>query len=141
MYGCTSPEAQVEHAELEALVVLAVASLALMCRWVFLMVPEDDASYAATALAFGISRDTVKEQLMAAQRHLPAARVDAGVIAPPVPLACPPRVTETPNDVTAQPVDAAANRQDSAACRHYLSQTMYQLLTRRFELWERWNLP
>ena len=115
MYGWMSREAQVEHAELEALVALAVASLPLMCRWVFLIVRDDDASYAAIALTLGVTRHTVKEHLPAAQRHLPAARVDAGVIAPPVPLACPPRVTETPNDMTAQPVDPVANRQDSAA--------------------------
>ena len=109
------PEAQVEHAELEACIEVAVASLPPMCRRVFQMVREDDASYAAIALTLGITRHTVNEHLTTARRRLRATLVDDGMIAPPLPRACPPRVPQAANDVTAQRVDAAANRQDSAA--------------------------
>ena len=115
MHAWMSREAQVEHAELEARIEVAVASLPPMCRRVFQMLREDDASYADVALTLGITRHTVNEHLSTAQRRLRAALVDAGVIAPPVPPARPPRVAETPNDVTAQRVDAAADRQESAA--------------------------
>ena len=115
VYGCTSPETQVEYSELVALIELTVASLPPVCRRVFQMVREDDASYAAIALTLGISRHTVKEHLTAAQRRLRAVLVDALVIAPPVPRACPHRVTTEANEVPAQRPDPAANRQDSAA--------------------------
>ena len=115
MHSWMSPEAQVEHDELVALVKLTVASLPPMCRRLFPMVREDDASYADVALTLGITRRTVNELLVTARRRLRAALVDAVMIAQSVPLARPPRVTETPNDVTAQRVDVAAHRQDSAA--------------------------
>ena len=115
VHACTSPETQVEYAELVALIELTVASLPPVCRRVFQMVREDDATYAATALTLGISRDTVKEHLTAAQRRLRAALVDAGVLAPPVLRAGPPRVTCEGNDVPAQRPDPAADRQDAAA--------------------------
>ena len=154
MHAWMFPEAQVEHDELVALVKLTVASLPPMCRRLFPMLREDDASYADVALTLGITRHTVNEHLSTAQRRLRAALVDHGMIAPPVPPARPPRVTETPNDVTAQRVDVAAHRQDSAACRHHLPYTARHLryttnhlrytanhlLTRRRDLLERWNL-
>lgn len=110
-----SPAAMVEHAELEAFIAQAVASLPPVCRRVFQMVREDDASYADVARTLGITRHTVNEHLTTAQRRLRAALVDAGMMVPPGQRACPPRVTEAASGVAAQRADATVDRQDSAA--------------------------
>ena len=115
LHGWMSPGTQVEHDELTARVDLAVARLPLMCRQVFQMVREDDASYAATSLTLGITRHTVKEHLTAAHRRLRAALVNARVFAPRVPRAGPPRVMDKVNDLPAQLLDPATDRQDSSA--------------------------
>ena len=110
-----SPEATVECAELEAFVALAVASLPPMCRRVYQMVRDDNATYAAIALTLGISRHTVSEHLTTAQRRLRAALVNAEMIAPPVPRTRLTRLTAEANEVLAQRPDLAAVSQDSAA--------------------------
>ena len=110
-----SPGAMVECAELEAFVALAVASLPPMCRRVYQMVRDDNASYAAVALTLGISRHTVSEHLKTAQRRLRAALVEAGMIAPPAPRVSPHHVTEAASDVGALLEVFTADAQDSAA--------------------------
>ena len=94
--------AMVEYAELEALAALAVAALPLMCRRVFLVVGDDDTSYAAIALTLSITRDTPSEHLETGQPRLRAALVDAVMIASHMPRTCPPRVTCDANEAPAQ---------------------------------------
>ena len=110
-----SPEAQVECAEIEAFVALTVAALPPMCRRVYQMVREHNASYATIALTLGISRHTVSEHLTTAQRRLRAALVDAEMLAPPLPRTRATRLTAKANEVLAQRLDSAAVSQESAA--------------------------
>ena len=110
-----SPEAMVEHAEAEALLAHAVAALPPTCRRVFQMVREDDASYAEVARTLGITRHTVKEHLMTAQRRLVAALTDAGMISPAEPHAPSSRVISNAEDVTGPQDQPAEGRHSSAA--------------------------
>ena len=65
-----SPEAALEAEEAETFLQRAIATLPPVCRRVYLMVREDGYSYQSVATALGISRNTVREHLVAAQKRL-----------------------------------------------------------------------
>lgn len=102
------PELQMEEGELTALVTRTLDALTPMCRTVYLMVRDDDESYLSAASTLGITRSSVCNHVVVAQRRLRVAlagwledrfaRVSAGRA----------QLAETDAKVTVQPVNAAA---------------------------------
>ena len=87
-----APELGVDVAELETFLDRTIASLPPVCRRVYVMVREDNMTYKRVARTLGISRNTVREYVVTAQRRLRAALLELGIAS----LACRAEQSETP---------------------------------------------
>ena len=103
-----SPELGVEEAEFETFLDRTIASLPPICRRVYVMIREDDASYETVGRTLGISRHTVHAHLKAAQRRFRAALLEQDLTS----SACRPERSEEPAlrraPETLEPIDSAA---------------------------------
>ena len=81
-----------EEAAFETFLDRTIAALPPVCRRVYVMIREDDASYEAVGRTLGISRHTVHAHLKAAQRRLRAALLEQDLTSP----ACRPERSEEP---------------------------------------------
>ena len=103
-----SPELGVEEAEFETFLDRTIASLPPICRRVYLMIREDDASYETVGRTLGISRHTVHAHLKAAQRRIRVALLEQDLTS----RACHPERSEEPvlrrAPETLEPIDSAA---------------------------------
>jgi RNA polymerase sigma-70 factor (ECF subfamily) len=116
------PDLGVEAQELEDILEKTIASLPRMCRRVFVMVRDQEASYQTVANVLGISRASVNAHVVSAQRRLRVALIEQGLLSPrrrPQPTdGCRPERSEGPALVPhslQQSGHTAERRKDAAA--------------------------
>ena len=86
-----------------------------MCRRVYAMVREDDASYQADANVLGVSRPAECANVVMARRRIRTALLDQRLDSPPVPLGRWPHHTTPTSDLATRRAGMPERRDDSAA--------------------------